>query len=200
MVKKFIFETTREAKEPQRFEGYLESRQCIATSHTGRRCTKRCIIGIPYCWIHLQYQHNLKIKKSTIPNGGLGLFAFNKQYAKDDNKVIFKPNQKIVQYIGEIVNSDTLQERYGDYTAPYAIQVKKNTYIDGALVRGVANLANHRPRASTQNARLGNPNQKGELYVVATKPIYHNQEIFVNYGREYEFDDFTTHKTIYVAK
>ena len=196
MPKKFVFEVE---DGTILFEDYLSSMQCEATNKNGNQCTKRCVIGVPYCWIHLQYQYKLKIKPSTIENGGLGLFAFDK---KAGNQPIFEKGQKIIKYVGEQVTREELDDRYGDdhiYTAPYAIQVNKNLFLDSALIRGVGSLANHSSKRLA-NCEFTNPNRNKEIYLRATKPIYHNDEILVNYNNQYRFDEPVNHKTINVRK
>lgn len=189
MPKKFIFKSE---DGDVNFSDYLSSFQCIDINKNGHRCTKHSLIGIPYCWIHLQYNHYLKIKKSTIPNGGLGLFAFNK---KAGDNPIFKKGEKIIQYVGENIDLEELNERYNKYTGPYAIQVNKNLYIDAALERGVGSLINHKNKSNT-NCEFMNSNKKKEIWIRATKNIYHDQELFLNYGRDYKFHEPTEHKTI----
>lgn len=191
MPKKFIFENE---DNDIIFEGYLASVQCEQIKPDNQQCSKKCIIGVPYCWIHLQYQHHLKIKKSTIPNAGLGLFAYNK---KSNNEPIFRKKDKIIQFIGENIDLDEKIDRYGTYTSPYAIQVTKNSFIDPALYRGVASLANHTTRKEA-NAEFTNPNKKKEIWIRAIKNIYHNDEILLNYGNAYNFNEDTNHKTINV--
>ena len=84
-------------------------------------------------------------------------------------------------------------ERYGSYTAPYGIQISKRQNEDGALHRGIGSLVNHPPHNGRSNARFSVSKQR--IVLVATKNIRNNQEIFVNYGRDYRFNELATHKT-----
>ena len=68
------------------FEGDIICQQCIEINKNGKRCKKTTCIGTPFCWIHLQYIKKLKIKPSTIPNGGRGLFVVDKSAG---NKLLF---------------------------------------------------------------------------------------------------------------
>ena len=54
-----------------------KSVQCKDTTLRHTRCKKRTQ-RTKQCWIHLLKNRNLRIKKSTIPNAGLGLFAGKK--------------------------------------------------------------------------------------------------------------------------
>jgi hypothetical protein len=45
---------------------------------------------------------------------------------KAPNDIIFRTGSKIIAYDGELVNSDALEDRYGDKTAPYGIHIKRH--------------------------------------------------------------------------
>lgn len=172
------------------FECILNCDQCQAmTSRGNRRCRRRVCIGLPYCHAHLLYVKYLQIKESTIPNSGKGLFAF-KPDATGDNEIIFHRGDTIIEYHGESVSSADLDDRYGDYTAPYAIQHSRHRFEDAACWRGIGAMANH------QNARRANaeytPRRDGRVWLRATKNIRQGQEIFCNYGVEYDLTEPTT--------
>jgi hypothetical protein len=69
------------------------------------------------------------VKKSTLQNGGNGLFAMNpKELA---NAIIFKKGEPIIGYGGELLDDEELDERNGeDNTAPYAVNTKEDTNRD----------------------------------------------------------------------
>lgn len=52
-------------------------------------------------------------------------------------------NTVICEYNSEIIDRNELIHRYNHHTAPYGIRII-NRFEDGALVRGVAGLANHK--------------------------------------------------------
>jgi len=194
MPKKFIYKDNE--NDEVIFEGYLESRRCEEIGKNNLRCKKRCIIGVPYCWIHLQYNHHLKIKPSTIAQAGLGLFAWDN---KSEGRPIFKKDQKIIDFIGEVITNEEKEERYGEYTTPYALQVGSNSVIDPALLRGVGSLANHKAQTYA-NAKFSTNPRNQTASIKATKNIRDGDEIFLSYGNDYRFDENTTHKTINVRK
>lgn len=177
---KFTF--TDQENRARQFKCVLKSQQCEAKSKSGHRCKKRTTIGIPLCWIHLKNDQGLRIKTSSIANAGKGLFTLT-EIAK---------NQPIVPYRGELINEKKLIDRYGNKTAPYAIEIKKGQYIDAACQRGVGALVNHNPKKA--NARFTN-GRNGRINIKSTKKILKNGEIFVNYGKKYKMREKSTHQT-----
>jgi hypothetical protein len=47
--------------------------------------------------------------------------------------VVFRAGEQIIHYYGEIIDKRTLNERYGRYTAPYAVELTKNRGGGGEL-------------------------------------------------------------------
>jgi len=177
------------------FMGQLECARCIAISKNGNECRRKVCIGMPYCWQHLLSVKHLKIKPSTEEDAGKGLFAINPQQRQ--NAIVFQTNAEICNYYGEFIDLDTLENRYGDYTAPYTIQVKKNErYEDAALHRGIGSLANHslnNANVSFHIKRVAGRNH--HVVLKALRPIRNGEEIFINYGNEYLFYEPTTNST-----
>lgn len=82
-----------------------------------------------------------------------------------------------------------LLDRYGDYTAPYGVQVKKDTYEDGATERGIGSLPNHTDHAHA-NAELYTTHQPtSQVRVRAIRPIRNTDEILLDYGNEYHLHE-----------
>ena len=77
---------------------------------------------------------------------GKGLFTV---YLPDTpNQVIYKKGDKILFYYGEKLSEREYQQRYGVFTAPYAIGSRMRPdapVVDAALFRTIAALANHKP-------------------------------------------------------
>lgn len=161
----------------------LKCTQCSERTLRGARCRVRTCIGVPYCWHHLRVR-KLRIGPSTLPNAGKGLFAFDPTAAP--NAIVFARDDTIIEYIGEIISKKRLDSRYGDYTAPYALQQSRNKISDAACERGVASLAN------TSSKTLINAKfyyERAQLIMTAIKAIRNGQEIFVDYGKEYGLDE-----------
>lgn len=133
------------------FECELETRQCAAYTvsaghRTKQRCQRKTSKVLPYCWQHMQSEQGLRIGPSLIKEAGQGLFATQ----------LFKKGDVIGEYKGEIIGEKELTKRYGDYTAPYALELSPGKYVDGACVRYPVVYANHiykrSPLAHVQNS------------------------------------------------
>jgi hypothetical protein len=168
------------------FHKKLLTGRCNGISNTGTRCKRKCIIGFEYCYNHLIKIKKLRIKDSTIPNAGKGLFCYDP--SQPYNAIIFRPNDTVIEYKGEHLTLRQLEDRYEGNNAPYTVRVKQDDYIDSAVNRGVGSLANHKAVSYT-NARLSSNYTNSTVSIKATKNIRNNQEIFVNYGDEYIFDN-----------
>lgn len=173
---------------PTEFQCNLKKERCVGHTKTGNRCKRNVCIGLDYCFSHLQIDKHLKIKASTIPNAGKGLFALNKQLP--ENAIVFRKGNLIIDYNGDNINSNQLHNRYGDDTAPYAVQVNNNQFIDASCRRCIGSLANTNRNT---NARLSL--YRGKVNIKATKNIKNGDEIFVDYGPIYEIEN--NYRTIY---
>ncbi len=155
----------------------LHCQQCTDHTKSGMRCKRRTCKALPFCYQHAKAK-GLQIKDSTIPHGGLGLFA-TKNYAN---------RELIAEYIGDHHTNAQMQQRYGDHTAPYAIQAKQNDIIDATCRRGYAAYVNA-PRGTNlkANAEL-KPSSRGNERIVnmrATTNIPAGREILTTYGAGY---------------
>ena len=174
------------------FRAKLYSEQCTAQKKNGQGCKNICCIGSPYCWTHLLYIKNLRIKPSNIPQAGKGLFAMDP--LTNDTKKVFSKGERIVEYDGELMHHAELERRYGEYTAPYGVMISQNRdlYEDAALHRGVGSLCNH-AAGGRANARLAVSHSR--IILIATKNIRNGDEILVNYGARYKFNEPTKYST-----
>ena len=63
--------------------------------------------------------------------------------------VVFRKGEVVVYYGGDQCSEKTMNERYGEFTAPYGFEGggKKGskTNYDGACNRGLGTLVNHKP-------------------------------------------------------
>lgn len=174
------------------FDCYLNAYICQAINKNGSRCKRTTTIGAPYCHTHLLYNKHLKVKESTIPNAGKGVFAINPK--KQAGELVFKRGDTIAPYMGEYLTNEELENRYDDLTAPYGISVSKTHNRDGACDRGIGSLINHKPQAQA-NVRFSLNSQNKTISIKASKNIRNGDELFVNYGQAYNFNENTTYTT-----
>ena len=123
---------------------------------------------------------------------GKGLFAKD---TGDKNEIIFHKDDYIIDYDGEIIDEIEQIKRYGSGTAPYCIGgnfidgniIGNSPFIDAAFMRSAGSMSNHMPQQQS-NAQYEFDGDRNAHIIVAIKNIYSGEEIFCNYGDEYEFD------------
>jgi SET domain-containing protein len=161
--------------------------RCKADRNVGGRCTRTTCKYGPFCWQHTKILRGVVVKKSTLKNAGLGLFALKS----------FRKGKKIIEYTGKLRRSADVERKWpGDTRAEYVEQIDDtNYYIDASKTNsGVARYANdagyrgdrYRYRGERNNAHIVSygPNQKGyqrHLWLVATRDIHPGDEIFLKY-------------------
>lgn len=184
-----------------RFDGRLQSDQCremIAGNR--RRCTKRCQIGLGFCWIHLLRDKKLRYKESTLqdPSGYFikGLFAFDKNIQPGDDTVVFDASYTICLYDSEVISNYKLTRRYKKGSAPYGARMgtikndKRIRHEDGALFRGVGSLINHSIDPNCQIFYYDEESPRaGRCFIGAIKNIENNEELLVDYGSDFHFNE-----------
>lgn len=175
------------------FHCKLHHQRCKAalTKAKNSRCANSATETIPYCKVHLPIYMHLETKTSSIPKSGKGLFAKlplqlvkkleqHQIVSPGERIVVFRPGDLIARYIGEYLTEHELDQRYGDFVAPYAIQLNalRNLYrddddgsdsgfrrsermkrelknfIDAACVRGIAAAANDSANPKDINAEF----------------------------------------------
>lgn len=177
-----------------RFDAPMHVEICRAICVNGRRCSRHVVIGTPYCFQHRKTVEHVEVKESGIEGAGKGLFAIDK--TKPANAIIFKKDATIVPYNGQEITTQELDRRYGDYTAPYGVELTRDNQIDGAedgaTHRGIGSLCNHK-LARDANAQLVEYRRK--VRIRAMKNIRNGQEITLSYGRAYHFNEPTHYTT-----
>lgn len=157
--------------------------QCTHTRANGIRCKNRVCFGSPVCWVHNSTKYGVKIKKSTIPGAGKGLFA-TRRIPKDS---------WICPYSGEQTTMNCIHQRYpGGMTAAYTEQISDNLAFDCACSRGIGSLANARFNANGTVSSLSRHNCFSRyrpagngvsgVWLKSTKVIKDGEEIFNWYG------------------
>ncbi|CAG9461609.1 unnamed protein product [Pedinophyceae sp. YPF-701] len=154
-------------------------------------CRKEYVsIGAPYCRRCMKAELGLELRRCEDVQRGrsgecFGLFATRR----------IPQGSEIARYGGEVLDRGSIDARYGDHTAFYAVQVGKKLCLDSACHRTVASMANMALREDEVNAALeerpGSGNRRvaggeaGAAYLVATRDIEQGQEILWDYGTDY---------------
>lgn len=196
MPYRFLFKYFDDNGEEHIFDALLESHQCGYTDRRpdavrGRyKCGRKVIVGFEFCFQHLCKEKHLRIRTSTIPGAGKGLFCQLAVQPSRNRDVVFRKGDLICEYNGEIISKTVLHERYGHFTAPYTVQKGRN-YIDASISRGVGSLSNH--SSTNYNAILRQDGNK--VYLEAVKNIVNNDEIICHYGNSFAFNEPVITKT-----
>jgi len=169
----------------------LECGQCEHVKDNGQQCKNRVCYGTPICWIHTIRECGVRLKQSTIPGIGKGLFAMED----------FGEGGWMCPYNGEETDKACLNQRCpGDVAAPCASTTladdgstqtddgSNDLIVDGACCRGIGTVANGkfgrngRPRTrALHNAEIDDRHGGGQ-WIHATKAASSGEETFVHYG------------------
>jgi len=114
----------------------------------------------------------VEIRASPIPNAGLGLF----------NLVHRKRNERIVRYEGHRSVKEMHPESTGDYCLEYA----PGHFIDCQFSTTccLGRFINDPRDCKRVNCKFVFDKKANEVWVVATKHIHPEQEIFITYGNK----------------
>ena len=149
-----------------------ECARCSFIKDNEEQCKLRSCVSGSLCWIHTRRQYHLRVKPSTIPNAGRGLFAATADFRK---------GQQIVPYSGDVLTRAQYEQRYPNDDGEYVFKVNNNRYIDARSTQSaVGRYANRCTGTGLPcNARITgaqHPNLK------ATRLIHDGDEILVPYG------------------
>lgn len=138
-------------------------------------CGRPVTFGAPFCKFHLEEEFGVGIRpEPRLGQGQNGLVSMRKFHAGDF----------IIPYGGELINNRELRERYGDHTAPYALQLSGKYCQDAAIVRSAGAFSNHfQGLAASPNARF--EKLDGAMWLRAILPIAKGDAILTDYGPEY---------------
>ncbi len=181
------FKTAKRPKSPNPESKRYES--LVKKGPTKERCTyinplnkKRCklTLGIypRFCYLHTCLIQNLFVKKSQIKNGGNGLYA---------GPYGFKPDDIIGDYSLPWMKGTwkRIRERKKDANTTYVLCANRNKCWDGldknsTIVRNANDAHGSRFKNNAYFLEINN-----KVYMVASKKIKPNEEIFCDYGNEY---------------
>ncbi len=115
------------------------------------------------------------MKKSSIPQAGLGLYA----------ERTFEVDDRIVEYTGEKLTTDQYERRYkNDQLGSYGLALSEKYVIDARRTdAGVARYAcDYHGSGKKPNAEY--VNFGGRVWIVATRRIKQGEEILTDYGED----------------
>jgi hypothetical protein len=153
--------------------------RCKAIKPNGDRCKNHTCRGF-YCWIHLKSKDDLRIKKSELPNAGLGLYYVGKKDVKKD--------KTITRYSAERVSSTP------NRNSAYVLQVGNNRFLDSENPRNFAGRyinsvsgTNKRPNTRfSKGTSIYTAENRKYVPVKTTTKIKPNTELLATYGRKYK--------------
>ncbi len=137
---------------------------------------------------------NMKLQRTTSPFisvkssliHGRGVFA--KKNVPKGTKIIEYVGKKITKKQAEELVTISINRHKKDKTvgAVYIFELNKKYDIDGDVPYNTARLINHScdPNCEVENIR-------GKIWIIALKDIARGEEIFYNYG--YDYEDFEDH-------
>jgi hypothetical protein len=127
-----------------------------------------------FCTSHQGRNLGVKVAKSQIKNGGLGLYT----------TVPRKKDQKIADYTGKVTTFNPPND------SDYVLQLTKDRFVDAEnpLTSGYARYANDAKKKDLplrNNAKFSYNRTKKECVLKANKNIKANSEVMVPYGAGY---------------
>ncbi len=121
----------------------------------------------------------LKVKTSTLPNSGKGLFT----------TIAIKKGEKVIEYLGEIIDWKEYEKRVERDEDGYLFFINKKNCIDAFNTKEhIARYANDAQGLSKIKGLKNNCDyviEKNRCFVVSKRDIIANEEIFVSYTKEY---------------
>ena len=122
-------------------------------------------------------ENSLRVKKSTIPGAGKGLFT----------TVDIPKGTKVIEYKGEVVTWKQI-ENMPDERNGYVFYFNSRYCLDAWNSKSPARYANDAMGITRVEGLKNNSHyetEKKRCYLVATRNIPKNSEILVSYGAEY---------------
>ena len=171
----------------------LQCMRCHATKRNGGgRCSRRVCMGLHVCWQHRKIGdgvYRFVIKTSRIPRAGKGVFIQGGRVGD----IVFDTNENVGVMWGEVLTRRQVNARYGNGGAPFVIQLHQNRFLDFACRRSLLSMANAPPAGQAANAvfvkHRRSRRQKWNMWVQASRPIRSGDELLVDYGDSYDFDE-----------
>lgn len=143
-------------------------------------CARRVYVGIPYCPRHLEQRCKLRIRRSTIPDAGYGLFAWDPT-APAGSTVIRRGQTFARTSAAAAPELDWAPYREHGVLPEYALRVAGRV-ADFSAYRVAVMMANTACPGGKTNARLVVSDAHGTVAIRAMRPLRHGDEVLVGYG------------------
>ena len=172
----------------QQFQCNITCTPCGYITASGRACSRNVCIGLPRCWQHTRKEYNVRIKNSSIPGAGKGLFYQDPAYAIGAT-IDLPAVRNLFKYTGQIITEAQYTQRYGDeddtpsMLVPYFSPGPGGRDIDAACQRGIASLINHSKSANCRIRPVGQ-----DVMVTTTRKLRNGEELLINYSNTIQFD------------
>ena len=147
----------------------LDRKKCSACS-----CQTYCSLGIELCTKHLRSRHNLEIRPSLCPNGGLGLFTLIDLPADFEFPLAYRG--ELLAYLSMVARY--VEAEWGPYCVRYG---DDDEFLDAAAHRSILAMMN---TASPENCNVKFTTGIYTLYTVGaitTKRIPAGTELLSQY-------------------
>lgn len=158
------------------------TQRCSADTKSGAQCAQRTAVA-HLCWNHLLRDMGVRVKASSVPGAGRGLFVERRNGL---------PTGHRIPYTGdEVVLAD---ERAG---GPYVLQTRRGAGIDAARrncglgrwvndPRGAVSDGGRPQRANCEFVLHTPPGSGQRVAAVRTlRPVLNGEELLVKYGSDY---------------
>ena len=129
-------------------------------------------------------EDNLRVKKSNLFPGNI---KGNKNFGLFAGKKSINKNQKIIPYSGK--------ESSSPIEGDYVLQIGKNKWIDAYQSNNLAGFANEcrntdkkAGKCKGNNLKFSENRKNKTANLVSTKSIQPNEELFVPYGKDYNWN------------
>jgi hypothetical protein len=155
----------------------MGSQRCTANNRTGKQCASRTLHG-QYCWVHRAQLDGTRIKASSVPGAGKGLWAATRD---------FGPGDIIARYTGDLVPTVAGGRADGFGGSHYVLELSDAVSIDAARTNTADGRMVNDARGSGQrpNCRFS-VNQRAKTATLrAVRRIAKGAEILVSYGRQF---------------
>lgn len=151
----------------------MPSQRCTATTKKGQHCRQRTARG-QYCWNHLSSIAGLRIKPSSVPGAGAGLFA-----SRD------LPARTRIDYTGDRRVDVSIKDG-----GAYFLALTNTTVIDAARTNAGPGRWINDPRGTSAKANASfvihtPPGGQRVACVRTLRPVQKGEEILVKYGTDY---------------